>query len=822
MDTETYDALVAGGDPLAVVQRLEALTPAQRRALSTHANRVLSAVRKTHRGERCAAVGVLATGTWTTAKRVRPEWGSRSELLIRAAALDRPAWLGKWLHQAMQPSRRDAPTLDYRTVRPFVRDGTYDPVALGEEAYLRALAAFRGHALAALLDADPVVLDEELWRMLACDAHPFSADPSTPEGPNWTNLLRTHAASGRIDRARLLDTVLGRMVLLPRVEVQGWVHAHTRLAPTAAEQRRLEPRYLDLLACEHGPVRSLALAALRGRDDLDQPGFLAAVPAVFAHRDKGTAMAALRLLGRLPTSEAVARALLGALLHPRADVVEAALDRLEQQPLDALVDDLAVAVDDVPASLAPRLRALVGAAAPRVAEASEGPVSRSFLAEPVAPIDDLDTLVTTLRAALDRVDGETFDRLVDGIARLGPTLTDAGDHAALVAELHDDERWGLSDLVAWLGRRWLVGPEAPPMPEEVSWSLARFRRAWVVEVADGLSAARQLLSTPTHAGGWIDPRVFAARWTGDHGPYDVVAALLRLAPEHREAALAAIPDAPAEVRYALGADGLVGDSALWRAACAARGERPVFTWGSGAVPTGWGTSRVAVGASPVDAPPRAPDAIEATWLAQQHLPSDWAAMGWGQGFDHLASVWPGNPEPGLALAVSSLALALERPSDLPERVLLEPMFHPGQRWTELADVAVALALLSKSAGSRALAVDLLHAAILDGRVGEPTLAGPLGTLLAGGHGTHARLGPALAEVMRGGTRHAEVVAGVLDGVVAALPAEDRQLHHLLTPLLEAVTVSGRAVEASREVLGSIGGSGKAAKLAAKVLALTPR
>ena len=90
------------------------------------------------------------------------------------------------------------------------------------------------------------------------------------------------------------------------------------------------------------------------------------------------------------------------------------------------------------------------------------------------------------------------------------------------------------------------------------------------------AAGRSFVSAaaPTHAGGWIDPGVLVRRLDAGQpaSKLDLVAAILRLAPLGREAALAAAADLSGEagsvVRYALGGDEWIGATAAWWVAAA--------------------------------------------------------------------------------------------------------------------------------------------------------------------------------------------------------------------------------------------------------------
>ena len=91
---------------------------------------------------------------------------------------------------------------------------------------------------------------------------------------------------------------------------------------------------------------------------------------------------------------------------------------------------------------------------------------------------------------------------------------------------------------------------------------------------------RQLLSTPTHEGGWIDPKALVERINGlriDPPETDVILALLRLAPDGRASAIKKLkPQLKGEwidaVKHGLGAGGVrIGKTAaLWAAAARCR------------------------------------------------------------------------------------------------------------------------------------------------------------------------------------------------------------------------------------------------------------
>ncbi|HMW30610.1 MAG TPA: DUF6493 family protein, partial [Plasticicumulans sp.] len=219
---------------------------------------------------------------------------------------------------------------------------------------------------------------------------------------------------------------------------------------------------------------------------------------------------------------------------------------------------------------------------------------------PLLPITSVDALIDSVAHAIEAVDSaDEVERIVDGIARLFDQRPAdfAARTQALVRRMYTgalaDARGlvlpgapnGLRDLVlTWLegGRR----RTRYPFWQQVRGPQRFFdRRLW--ELADHLERHGALppLATPTHAQGWIDPRVLVERLRGyaqtDRRPLaaDLLQAVLRLAPDGRDQALARLAELDAEwlpaLRWALGGDSGPDaqsrkQAALWIAAGRAR------------------------------------------------------------------------------------------------------------------------------------------------------------------------------------------------------------------------------------------------------------
>ncbi|MGN6547496.1 MAG: DUF7824 domain-containing protein, partial [Aureliella sp.] len=174
--------------------------------------------------------------------------------------------------------------------------------------------------------------------------------------------------------------------------------------------------------------------------------------------------------------------------------------------------------------------------------------------EPLRPIESLSELVELTSQAVEHCEcGDTPDRIVDAISRLHAerpehfdVLTDSLRSRACAHIFKRPSRGivggilgnAFSDLIAaWLG----VQPEDDDetfIPER--YPTGDFLRKVFGRVRAG--TAYSLLSTPTHQGGWIDPRVwvqrlrYVDRQQVDFLEEDLVRSLLRVAYDSREAA----------------------------------------------------------------------------------------------------------------------------------------------------------------------------------------------------------------------------------------------------------------------------------------------
>lgn len=272
---------------------------------------------------------------------------------------------------------------------------------------------------------------------------------------------------------------------------------------------------------------------------------------------------------------------------------QAATAESPTEPVSFSTDDIQAAASQLPArwrQLSGLDEALVAVSAgrppgPTRFQITEVPVLTGC--EPLPPIQDQDELFDAIAHAVEKIDSaDEVERIIDGIARLAPGRPEnlKKKSSSLLKRLpmpSDDDYpdWkgrtssvGLSGENASPGFQgfilsWLLGEKTISSNQVISfdrlneWQDDRLDEI-MKRVLEGKSTV--LLSTPTHRGGWIDPRVFVERLCGWQDrqeailPRDLVLGLLRLAPDGRDVARQAAAGIATQigrmVRWALGGD----------------------------------------------------------------------------------------------------------------------------------------------------------------------------------------------------------------------------------------------------------------------------
>ena len=421
---------------------------------------------------------------------------------------------------------------------------------------------------------------------------------------------------------------------------------------------------------------------------------------------------------------------------------------------------------------------------------------------------------------------------------------------------------------------WLTGEIDRSGVMKWSKGLLGFTWLWIrantQRIAEGRAAP--LLATPTHAGGWIDPRVFVERYhTWCRLPFampteDLIMALLRLAPDHRGEALAAardLRDEPgAAIRYALGSKKEpIGDSApLWVAAARSRspwsddpavlarhpglgpdaGRAAIYDLDAISVERPYDDPLLKISLVP-ELPEGAADRADLPTVSFHACPifpifaNQWPSP---------ATIWPSALESFFADGLKRLVRSTDNVTDGPKcREFLIPLLNPDVPLRPMARLLIGVGLTAKVPEITGLATDALIAAIDDGRIDAARLGESLRTVWrwevrastrdtgrgrtkaesSVGFAKANRWAKTLGDVARASALHAHVVACALEQVLAD-GVTGRRASANVVPLLEllreASVTCGRAVSAeARAYIEKIDSGGKTGRVVKSLLEL---
>jgi hypothetical protein len=188
----------------------------------------------------------------------------------------------------------------------------------------------------------------------------------------------------------------------------------------------------------------------------------------------------------------------------------------------------------------------------------------------------------------------------------------------------------------------------------------------------------------------------------------------------------------------------------------------------------------------------------------------------------LATVWPGGRHAWFAAGVSRIAGNIDWwEAEWRNRVFLEALLEPDTDLGEPGRRLLGLGLGAKEPGEAGVAVDALIRGIEDGRLSAESLGTALTELAATGLIKPPRWARTLAEGARASALHSAVARGALERLLSAAPDwRPADLGAVLELLLELCAQAGAGVTdpAARAYLAAQTGGGKAAKLAATLLA----
>lgn len=507
---------------------------------------------------------------------------------------------------------------------------------------------------------------------------------------------------------------------------------------------------------------------------------------------------------------------------------------------------------------------------------------------PVHPVKDIEELIDSIAGALEHVTSPMeIERILDGISRFGTNDTPefAQRSEAVLHRLEERDQFLNSDslrsqlmrvpMLASLLSFWLSQGR-----HQISWmnqlmfgsgrsvmdQLLNHRTEEIRRRLMNKESTAALLSLPTHEQGWIDPRELVCRLQvqQDSGVaycrIDLTTALLRLAPDFREEALAQtgrLHDPVRDiVRYALGVEPEFTDlnrqfAPEWLAAGRSRNPHgDLFELAELPLPPGPnlvqagsvqvdlhqiqfmllnpGLNDGAMRARSVKLIPPTPAATagprQISGMLTEMVHTDtryYAPSGWPDVW--RATFWPARPDLAVAHAIPVLVRRLDATTSSwdPIAPLVQPLLRTDRGWSDVSLYAMCLTFFCRDAEARAVASDALIEGILDGRGGDPELLGRiLSEFVHHSWPKLNRLTEILQTVGRVSSYAALVVATALESLIAAWNEIPRDGHLVLSLLLELLTGLKRGPSDLVVIrISSLSGKNKAALTAARLLAL---
>jgi hypothetical protein len=440
---------------------------------------------------------------------------------------------------------------------------------------------------------DPDLIDRGYWRAYEIEGQgvvSLRVQDGGPSPVDWRKATQQMIKEGMITRDQVITACFGALDRdFSPAASQWFVRLLTDLELTDDELAELQPfvrRHLN----HRAPV--VVKNALSWMERLDRHGLLdheSAAPALEAAvvaSTKVTAMAGLRLLERIrvatPTADVVTAARAG-LGHPHTDVQRAAARLMVAA---GAASELSADADVLDPSIQREFGLQSKPGMPPADMITVDGVQAAAQAQPlplraVTQHDLAERLAALLEHAQDPLE---LELVLDQLARTGPTdlLQPLAKRAHTVVTANESGR--LEQQLAALVLAACGTPVNSAGPA-VPWARFLLHRLQDVErILTGSARPTGLLAAPTDRSGWVDPVTFVDRALAADPNFraDVIAGLLRLAPDGRQEALrkwrsaaaAVDPQLDQVVRHALGeerhAEQVIADRPLWVAASRAR------------------------------------------------------------------------------------------------------------------------------------------------------------------------------------------------------------------------------------------------------------
>ncbi len=582
-------------------------------------------------------VALLCSATGAELKKLGLRIIPKGDFIVAVIAGLKPDWLDGWAEALIESEPHAFYVLRHLHLNKLCPKPRHENYILGMMFAMANTGRWsdgpmeREQGLADRLRQAPDIPEEDIWRLFEVEGGGelslAAIDKYQRPDCRWADALLRLSAEGQVDRQRLLSASLAALEKDFAQFRAGWFSRfHEALEPDLNERIRLRDCYLRLLASKTPPTVSFALKASKILDqagELPERALLDAIAPVLRSTAKATVIAAVQLLDSASkrdvslAPEVIGLAIPG-FIHPAAEVqgrLLNLLERLAPSLNDKAKCELAEYETGIASSLRERFTALSrgpGRVIGQVAHPNSAPTSAagpdsspSVEPEAVLAIASFEELnLELLKLLEDPSDPIRLERALSGLCHFGASVPEPRDKqlgplarraTQIVQRLPSDgllfqlalllQAYALNSklakprlaqdegIVMAIG---LWGRKASQQGFEIAFAS---RNAWILQqVQAGRACA--LLSLPSDRRGFVAAAQLLHRLKELEAqkiapdPVDLSLALMRLAPEGREAVLNNIEphdEYRAALAFALGGDVTPGRRDwLWVAAAAAR------------------------------------------------------------------------------------------------------------------------------------------------------------------------------------------------------------------------------------------------------------
>ncbi len=607
------------------------------------------------------------------------------------------------------------------------------------------------------------------------------------------------------------------------------------------------------------------------------------------HEDSGLQEAALKLIsqykGALNTDHKreIERAtqFLAASLKPQALALigkeaEEDIATVSAEEISCLRDEVRAVPDDIQELYG--LKALLedGPFTPSLISSDFGKLRVLHLSEPLSPLQDHDELYTAIAKALETIEtASDVELIIDAISRLGrnssPEFLQRLDPLLKRLKSGGTETsrgltrtWdALGHAIVDLVQSWITGKitkrnfNGPYYPHnKAAQPMIGHLQALAKRISS--QSVQTRLCTPTHSGGWIDPRIWVERAkavsaSGQKSDVpDVCYSMLRLEPDYRDEAAKSVDDLPqpwrAVGRFLFGVDDLPNLSVkihpvVW--ICAARARDPFADWSAAlsglrlteAAPDGlhpaqyswktvtseekpkWSrvpikTTRYSIQATPVELDNTGPHetpkisfmkrlkpksnlpggAIPTACLAMNLDSNRWSGGASGWLFEWMTLFWPQNPNAIYARATYAFSLDENASSWSTGHGYLNALFQANRPWGQTGHLVIARGLASKNADIRGYIIDAMIDGVEHGQFDPERLASILQKMIVSDGVKLGRVAEGLTRVAEVSPLHASLVSMSLSQLLPKIEKKTHALSTMMELWLETLAASGRTAK----------------------------